>query len=162
VAVGVKTSQQLYLLALFLGVALVSNCSAQEISVLLLDARNGHPYAHKTVYLQFRSGSKALPESLKAETEDNGVAHFHLPDLRPISVEVSDGDHRLYPCSPLTPVQVDEIAATGIVGRCSKSRDGCRCRFGHQIEMLPRTPGQYVLLVRPATFWERLFEHVGE
>src|SRR5215510_15541673 len=150
-------ARQLQLLAVFVFAAVFSNCAAQDISVHLLDARDARPYAHKAVYLQFRSANDVLPASLNAETETNGVAYFHLPDSHPKSVEVLYGDHRLYPCSPVTPVEVDKIAATGVVARCSKSQDGCRCRFGQQVKTLAGTPGQYVLLVRPAKFWERLF-----
>jgi hypothetical protein len=139
-----------------------TQCSAQEISIRLLDARNGRPYAHRFVFLEFRRVRSAAVEQipgfspLKAETNNDGIASFHVPYGSPRLVEVLLKD-KLYLCSDLLPVELGTITTTGVVSHCS-SATGCHCKLAQSISTLAPTPAQFLLLARRRGIWERLVD----
>jgi hypothetical protein len=139
-------------------------CSAREISVRLLDARNGHPYAHRLVFLEFRTVRSLALEHipgfppLKAETNRDGVAFFHVPDGSPPFIDVLLTD-KLYLCSDLLPLELETITRTGLVSHCSAGK-GCHCKLGKSTSSLIPTPSQFVLLARPRSLRERLFDRL--
>ena len=139
-----------------------TQCSAQEISVRLLDARNGRPYAHRLVFIEFRRVRTAAVEQipgfppLKAETNNDGIASFHVPNGSPPFVDVLLRDN-LYLCSDLLPVELETITTTGVVSHCSAGAR-CHCKLAKSVSTLAPTPAQYVLLARPRTIRERLFD----
>lgn len=137
-----------------------TRCAAQDISVRLLDARNGRPYAHRFVVLEFRRARTPVVEQIsgfppvKAETNNDGTASFHVPDGSPGFVEVLPKDN-LYLCSDLLPVELRVIITTGVVSHCDRA-SRCHCKVASSISTLAPTPTQFVLLARPRTLWERL------
>jgi hypothetical protein len=139
------------------------DCSAQEIAVRLIDARNGHVFASENLSLKFRvgEGANSHQETLEARTGADGVARFRLPAPAPSTFSVSPT--HLYLCSDLFcgahPYQEDtqQVVHDGCVSSCSKNAHGCRCKFGKEVCQLRPTPGEVVLLVRPVTAWERFW-----
>lgn len=57
--------------------ASLSICSAQEFSVRLVDARNGHPLPNETVTITFTENESSL-KGLTVKTDANGTATFQL------------------------------------------------------------------------------------
>ena len=140
-------------------------CAAADISVRLLDARNGRPYAHRLIVLAFSKVPSYVVEDipgfapLKAETNNNGIASFHVPDGSPGFVQVlPQGNLDL--CPDLPPVELRTIITSGLVSQCSAAT-GCRCKVAKSISALVPIPAQVVLLARPRgvlkRFLNRLF-----
>ncbi len=157
------TPRLLFLLSLFLGtLGHVPICSAQEVTVLALDVRTGNPLANETVSMQFHIAQVPELQELEVKTRADGKAQFHLPTPIPSKISVYLPNRRLYPCSVLSGVDTQQVIADGLVSRCSKPTQGCRCKFGKWITQFRTTPGELVLLARPVTSWERFLWHIWE
>jgi hypothetical protein len=131
---------------------------AQEIAVKVLDCRNGMPYADRLVTFGF-FGTEKNPQipDLKAKTAANGTATFHLSEGMPAQFMVFPGTRKdLYPCSTLLPIDVHRIISEGLVSRCSKNVQGCRCKFGKAVAGIHSQPGELVIFARPITRGERV------
>jgi hypothetical protein len=136
------------------------NCSAQGFKIRLLDARNARPVANETIRVQFQVPQTPELQTLEEKTDKDGVATFILPDPAPQQISVLD--LQLYPCYSRAPVKTQEIFGQGLVSRCSKPIQACRCRFGSQVSSVQTTPGELVILARPFTKSERVLGHVWE
>ncbi len=170
-ATAVKLQQKLanliseiVFLALLFVLFATPQCAAEDISVRLLDARNGRPYAHRLIVLAFHRVPSYVVEDipgsapLKAETNNDGIASFHVPDGSPRFVEVlPQGNLGL--CSDLPPVELRTIITSGLVSHCSAAT-GCHCKVAKSISTLVLTPGQVVLLARPRGIWQRLLDRL--
>ena len=131
------------------------SCSAQEIAVRLIDASNGHVFANETMNLQFEDPQSPHYDPLAVKTGTDGVARFRLPESPPSKFRLWANGFCL--CSDVFPVDTQLVIHEGLVPRCSKPKQGCRCRFGRQVSQLPPTPGEVVLLVRPITGWDKFW-----
>src|ERR1700724_2180864 len=97
--------------------ASLSICCAQEFSVRLIDARNGHPLPNETVTVSFTENERSL-KLFNVKTDANGTATFQLPTPLPPNVLVRNYD--LYPCYHLTSAHTPALQQSGLVSRCSK------------------------------------------
>jgi hypothetical protein len=141
--------------------ARASICTAQEFSVRLLDVRNGRPFPNQTVTIQYRktAGRSSDFETFAIKTDANGGATFQLPTPTP---KVSVTAYDLYPCYELLPTDTQQIREFGLASHCSKSAQGCRCKFSQRVNQIKARPGEVVLLARPVTRWERFLQHIWE
>jgi hypothetical protein len=155
------TSSRLIVVSL-LFLAHTSIGSAQELSVRLADVRNGRPFPNQTVTIQYRKivGGSATFETFTIRTDSNGSASFQLPTPVPPKINVTAYD--LYPCYSLLPIDTQQLWETGIASHCSKSSQGCRCKFSKEADRIKAKAGEIVLLARPTTRWERFREHIWE
>lgn len=135
-------------------------CLAQELRVRLLDVRNLRPVANQTITVQFHISGTPELQSLEEKTDGDGVASFVLPNT--IGEEISVHDSQLYPCYSLAPIKTQEIFSEGVLSRCSKPSQGCRCTFGKQVSSLTTSSGELVILARPFTKSERVRSHIWE
>ena len=100
----------------------------------------------------------------KAKTGANGTVEFKLPKPPTLfSVFPGTGDD-LYPCSDMVfkPTDLDRIISEGVVSRCSKKTQGCRCKFGKALADIHTRPRELVLLTRPISVGERIRWHIWE
>lgn len=147
------------LLAVFCSIAFTIG-SAQDFSVQLIDARNGHPLPNRPVTVTFiREGAKSF-EGFSLKTDANGTAVFRLPSPVPQHVQLNAYD--LYPCYQLTTLDVPALKESGIVSRCSKESQACQCNFSKEVDGIKATPGQILLFARPETLWERIQARLWE
>jgi hypothetical protein len=159
------------------GLALIISisCAAQnsdpaeppEITVRLLDCRSGTPYADKLVTIQFfHAENTTQPPDMKARTAADGTVVFSLPEMTPPGLfKVFPGtSNDLYPCSDMVfkPTDLDRIISEGVVSRCSKKTQGCRCKFGKALADIHTRPHELVILTRPITVGERIRWHIWE
>jgi len=154
----VKRQARLVVLLFVAAISQLRICSAQEIAVRLVDARDGRVFASEMVSLQFSVNRHQ--ETLEAKTGVDGVARFRLPEPPPIKFTVSP--NHLYICADLFCsdswiIDTQQVVHAGCVSRCSKPGHGCRCKSGKQVSQLQSTPGELVLLVRPVSAWERFW-----
>jgi len=145
---------------LVLGVLASANCLAQNITVRLVDVRNGQVLANETVSVQFHVPQVSALQSLEGKTGNDGVAKFRLPEPVPKEIAALTTNERLYPCYSRLPQETQTLVQEGRVSRCSKQ--GCRCKFSKQVWQIQSKPGELVLLVRPFTGWEKFLSHVWE
>jgi hypothetical protein len=148
-------TQRLRVLLLF---SLLSSSAAQDIKVRLLDCRTGIAYADKAVRLGFfhPQGTPEIPD-LEAQTTADGAAVFHFSEKMPSRFMVFPGIGKdLYPCSTLLPIDLREVISKGIVSRCSKTVQGCRCKFGKAVAEVHSDSGELVIFTRPVTRGERV------
>jgi|SRR5215471_1162597 len=138
--------------------SLVSSSAAQDIKIRLLDCRSGIPYGARAVRIGFfhPDGAPEIPD-LKEQTAADGSAVFHFSEKLPSQFIVFPGTGKdLYPCSTLLPFDRRKVISKGIVSRCSKKVQGCRCKFGKAVEEVHSDPGELVIFARPITRGERL------
>ena len=137
----------------FLVLLSLSICYAQEFSVRLIDARNGHPLSNETVTITFTENQKAL-KGFSVKTDAHGSAAFQLPSPLPPNVLVRN--YHLYPCYNWTSTNTELLKQSGLVSRCSKEDQECRCVFDKEASEIKAKPGEIVLLARPETLWEKI------
>lgn len=135
-----------------------------EIRVRLIDCRDARPYTGRPVSLRFfhREGTPPIPD-LQAKTATDGTAVFRLSEGMPRQFMADPGTgNDLYPCSTLLPISVHDVVSQGMVSRCSKNVQGCRCKFGKAVSGLKAVPGELILFARPITRWERVRSSLWE
>ena len=155
----------LQFLRLFVLAGLASaNCLAQDITVRVLDVRNGQALSNGTVRVQFHVPLVSELQTLEGKTGSDGIAKFRLPEPMPpkIAVQVTNENPRLYPCYSLLLQETQTVVHDGFLSRCSKPQQKCYCTFSKQVSQIQTKPGELVLLVRPFTAWEKFLSHVWE
>jgi hypothetical protein len=152
-----------YLLLLLLAApAQLGNSPAQDVTVRLVDVRNGHVFANETVNMQFHVLQVSELQTLESKTRSDGTAKFRLPVPIPPNLAVYATSEQLYMCSQLVDIDTKKIIDEGLVSRCSKPTQGCRCKFSRQVSEIQIRPGELVLLARPVTNWEKFLSHIWE
>src|SRR5260370_28102062 len=109
--------------------ASLSICAAQEFSVLLIDARNGRPLPNEAITVTFTENDRS-PKGFTVKTDANGTATLQLPAPLPPNILVRNYD--LYPCYQLTSSDTQTLKKSGLVSRCSKQNQACRCKFSKE------------------------------
>ena len=136
--------------------------AAKHVTVRLMDVRNGRPVANKRVIVQFFSGATHLVQvrRLDGNTASDGTVAFPIPEPMPPFI-VATATTELYACYTIAPLDTERILRDGILSRCSKPGQGCRCRFKGQLVQHVRE-GEIILPVRPFTWDEKLLSHLPE
>jgi hypothetical protein len=141
-------------LTAFLSLSLAAQvCTAQRISVRVLDARDATPLSNEKVGLRFPNEN-----GMGSTSGSDGVARFDLPHPSPASINAYIADENLYPCSSFVSVDLERILDTGLVLR-TRPHD---CKFSKAALRVQPTQGQLVMFMRPFKWWERLLRHVWE
>src|SRR5258707_112314 len=109
-------------ISLLLAFSSASICSAQDVSVLLVNIRNGHPIQNEKVRALFAGGGTDV-QPLEANPVVDGDVKFLVTAPTPAQLTVQV--NRLYPWFNMSPNGLKEILTTGIVSRCSKPPQGC-------------------------------------
>ena len=137
---------------------------AQEITVRLLDCRSGTPYADKLVTISFFHPANAPQPEWKAKTGADGAVEFRLPKPLMLFRVFPGTGNDLYPCSDMVfkPTDLDRVISDGVVSRCSKRTQGCRCKFGKALPDIPTRPRELVILTRPITVGEHIRWRIWE
>lgn len=147
-------------LSLLFVLACASVGLAQDVSVLLLDVRNGHPIQNKNVRIHFHFEGSPYLQTFEASTAANGTAQFHVPSAK--ASRLSINIDTLYPCFNVFPNDLNEILNKGVVSRCSRPPQGCHCKFTRKVLQVKAAPEQIVVFARPFTLWERFLSHIWE
>jgi hypothetical protein len=131
---------------------LSSLCSAQELSVRVLNAKNRRPLAKQSVTVQFLSEKPpSAPSPLRLQTDDRGEVGFALPNPIPATINVVvslTSEH--WNCGCWVMVETAKVLHNGVLGPLP-SGDNTK-----NVETLRPEPGEVVILASPFTFWERL------
>jgi hypothetical protein len=131
-------------------------CTAQRISVRVLDVCSASPLANEKVVVRVAAASN--PNGLDSTSGSDGVARFDLHHPSPASINAYVADENLYPCSSFVSVDLEQIMNTGLVLR-TRPRD---CKFTKAALQVQPTPGQLVMFMRPLTWWDRFLRRVWE
>ncbi len=139
-----KILKNLIVACLFIAaVSSAAFCQTEHIlTVKVLDARNGKPLKHMRLWLAWENG----PELPNVQTNDAGIAVFHLPDPLP------DGHPRL--SSPFIDIRssskdsIDQVFDHGIAGENS---NGTVKFLGN-----PK-PGEVVSYARRLNLFQRMY-----
>jgi hypothetical protein len=143
--------------SLLFAVALRTSCSAQRMSVQVLNLRDARPVPNQKVNVQFHIASTPELQELDSTTASNGSAHFELPNPSPETVSVGVVDNRLLSCSPVVSIPVQQILDGGFSSHSSKV-----CKFSQQALAVTSKPGEVMVFVRPLTRWELFLGHIWE
>jgi hypothetical protein len=129
-------------------------CGAQDVTVRLVNAENGHPLPKWKVSVSFYFEKKSPAnhaQSLNLTSNENGEAHFEMPQPRPehFSAHVQP-DSPYWKCGCALLGSTEELLRKGIVGplpiinpKVAPAR-------------LRAAPGEVLVVARPLSFWERL------
>jgi hypothetical protein len=164
-----KTRHFPYLLCLLL-LCLSSRCIAQQITVRVIDARNGHPLQKRQISIKlFYCEGKMTPlglfyckgettppaqydQTLRFETDVNGEARFQLSEPVPAHLTASvDITEEHWFCGCLLSVATQDVVQKGITG--PKPGYGW---IGPHASVKP-VPGEILVLARPWTPFERIW-----
>jgi hypothetical protein len=124
---------------------LATACVAQEVTVRVINAKNGQPLPNESVVVQFM-GTQASSSSMQLTTDAKGEAHFNIPDSQTEHLDVRvvlKSGHWDCGCWVMTDpktVQQGIVAYTPI-----KNHD-----------MPVAKPNEIIVLARPLRFIERL------
>jgi hypothetical protein len=127
-------------------------CSAQSVTVRVLNGNDEHPLQKQSVSVQFlyEKPPKASP-SLHIETDADGQATFNIPEPIPEHIDVRvtlTSEHWHCACGVMADTQ--QILRNGILQAApSKEPNASGASAGAR-------PGQIVFLARPFTFFERV------
>lgn len=126
---------------------------AQTITVRVVDVKDGHPLAKRSVALSllFRNAKTGTDRStrLQEETDANGDARFVLtntvPDHLGIEVDLAPKDW-LCGCNFLA--STDDVISKGVRGPFAREKT--------LPAMANPEPGEIVVLAKSTSFWQRL------
>jgi hypothetical protein len=111
------------------------------LTVRVLDARNGTPLRHIRLWLGWSKG----PQLPGVETNDAGIAVFHLPEPLP-GGRPWLSCHSVVICSSST-VPIDQVLAKGTVTENSRGK----AKFSET-----PNPGEFVIFARRLTVLQRI------
>lgn len=115
-------------------------CMAQVVTVRIVNASDGHPLEKQKVSVG----------SLSLETDANGKAQFNLPEPAPAHLMVLvTVDWGRWHCRCGTLAATKDVIQTGIVESAADSKKSAAFEKA--------TPGEILFVVRPLSFFERLF-----
>ena len=133
--------------------------SAQELSVLLVDARSGDAIPNEQVAVQF-TGRVGQFETFTAETDGEGIAKFTVPT--PIPKNVAVWPELLYGCCPQPSLDTQQAIEYGVVPQCSETTHDRRCQLSKKASQITTRSSEIVVFARPFTSWEKFLRRIWE
>jgi hypothetical protein len=130
---------------------LCTQCSAQELTVRVLNAKNRQPLPKQTVtvqYLNEKPPGASAPVTLK--TDDHGEARFSVPSPLPATVNVMvslTSEH--WNCGCWVMAETAKVLHDGVAGPLPSVNT-------KNVESFRPEPAEVVILASPFTFWQRL------
>jgi len=144
-------------------VGFTATCLAQQITIRVIDARNGHPLQKREVLLRLHYGKDEEKPAkyepiLRLSTDADGKAQFGLPEPAPehleAEVRISMNEH--WWCWCVESVATGEVSQKGIVG----SRPG---PWGKKSSAsVTPVPGEVLFLARPFNLLERMWSPLAK
>lgn len=128
----------------------VSTCFAQELTIRVLNAKDGKPLPEESVTVQFL-GQAAAPPPLQLQTDQIGEARFDVPTPSPkvLSVRVVLTSERWHcACSVMT--ETAKVVRDGVT-QAPPRKDEQSSKSN-----LIAKPGEIVVVARPFTLLEKL------
>lgn len=129
---------------------LVSTCFAQELTIRVVNAKDGKPLPKESVTVQFL-GQAAAPPPLQLHTDQTGNARFEVPTPSPkvLSVRVVlTSEH--WHCACLVMTETAKVVRDGVT-QAPPSKDEPPSRSN-----LIAKPGEIVIVARSFTLLEKL------
>jgi len=130
---------------------LCTQCSAQALTVRVLNAKNRRPLAKQTVtvqYLNEKPPGASVPVTLK--TDDHGEVRFTVPSPLPATVNVTvslTSEH--WNCGCWVMAEVAKVLHDGVVGPLPSVTTT-------NVDSSKPEPAEVLILASPFTFWQRL------
>lgn len=133
-------------------------CLAQDVTVRVINAENGHPVQKQAISVSFlydKKYDKEIPAKydlvLNLETDVNGEAHFKLPEPPPVhfSAQVRM-DWSRWKCGCGILGSTDDLVQKGIVGPVATTDSK------NSAALVKAVPGEILFVARPLSFFERL------
>jgi len=130
---------------------LCTQCSAQELTVRVLNAKNRQPLAKQTVtvqYLNEKPPGASAPVTLK--TDGHGEARFTVPSPLPATVNVMvhlTSEH--WNCGCWVMAEAAKVLHDGVAGPLPSVNT-------KNVKNFKPEPTEVVILASPFTFWQRL------
>jgi hypothetical protein len=128
---------------------------AQEITVRLVDFRNGKPLRERMVDVMYADSDHRVQTLLSLKTNDEGVAQFTVPSPPPADLWFS-GHAASSPwlCGAgMSSFRPDELNMHGAVQRGE-------CKLGKSVTQPQVKPGEVILFARPVPWWAPIWGHI--
>ncbi|MGA9543475.1 MAG: hypothetical protein WBQ85_07895 [Candidatus Sulfotelmatobacter sp.] len=137
------------LLGLILG-TLVCSAMAQDITIRLVDFRNGKPLRGRMVDVMY-AGSNHHVQRFPFKTNDEGVARFSVPSPPPVDIWFSAS---AWLCGAgRSSFHPDDLNLHGAVQQGE-------CKLGKSVAQPQVRPGEVILFARPAPWWAPIWGHI--
>ena len=137
------------LLVLVLG-ALSAVGMAQQITVHLVDFRNGKPLRGRMVDVMYADSDHRVQTLLSLRTNDEGIAQFAVPSPPPADLWFSTA---AWLCGAgRFSFRPDDLTMHGAVQQGE-------CKLGKSVTKPQVSPGEVILFARPAPWWAPIWGH---
>lgn len=124
-------------------------CVAQEVTVRVVNAADGHPLKDQLVYIGVRE--PLVWNDLQLKTGANGEAHFTLPDPAPPHMRINVLLSPLrWDCGCMFVAAIEEVIQRGIVAPPGT-------KSAKTAASMKAAPRQILFAVRPLSFSERVY-----
>lgn len=140
-----------------------SFCFAQNVTVRVVNGKNGHPLQNQLVTLSLEYGKgEHSPTQYDAQphtkTDAHGEARFSLPEPAPshLGVQVLGLPQRHWDCRCVFGVKTTEVIQKGTVAGPAVGLHQ-PAKSMTEPGLFKPTPGEILLAVRPVSFFEWLF-----
>jgi hypothetical protein len=138
------------LLVLLLG-TLSAIGMAQEITVHLVDFRNGKPLRGRMVYVMYSDSNHSVQRSRPLKTNDEGVAQFTVPSPSPAELWFSAS---AWLCGAgRSSFRPNDLSVQGAVQQGE-------CKLGKSVTQPQVKPWEVILFARPAPWWAPIWGHI--
>ena len=137
--------------AVLVGILLIAPpCLAQDVSVRVVSAADGHPLPKVPVFVRHMATAQ---HDLRLETDRKGEARFVLPDSAPpyIRVDVSVSRTR-WECGCFAEGYTADVMQKGVV-----EAPAVRGKPHTAAGALTAAPGEILIALRPLSFFEGLY-----
>jgi hypothetical protein len=153
-AVSIATqSVSRFVLLLILVVGIASRIGlAQEITIRLLDFRDGKPLQQRIVQVEYFDSDHRLQSLLSLKTDDKGVAQFSIPAPHPDEIRFAVPG--AWFCNAgRSSIRIDEMTLRGDV-------EQGECKLGKIVSRPQPKPGEVTLFARPIPWWASIWGHI--
>jgi hypothetical protein len=125
--------------------------TAQEISIRLVDFRNGKPLRGQMVNVVYADSDHRVQTLFSLRTNDEGVAQFTIPSPAPVDFRFSTS---AWLCGAgRSSFRPDDLKIHGAVQQGE-------CKLGKSVTQLQVKPGEVILFARPVPWWAPIWSHI--
>jgi len=123
---------------------------AEDVTIRLINAKNGQPLEGQVIVLHLGDASRASTPRVETTTSSDGTATFHLPEPLPEEVFLDTENGKIRACYSWGAFSTREVIKHGVV-----AENKCDPK-GKLKGKFTAKPGEVIVFVRSLKWWERM------